>query len=141
MHLILKKLLEDTISHDELCCDSYYRTSTVVVISDERDVYEIDKTTNIKFNPAGVAIVRKDNNCLCMFAIHPAYKRQKYGEQLLETILSLYDKLNLYVRISNIAAIALYEKLGFVKERTEVDFYRYTHNNEDAYYMTYSKPT
>lgn len=139
MHIILEKLLKNVIPHDELQCDSYYRTSTVIVISDKRDVYEVDSKSNINFIPVGIAIIRKDNNCLCMFAIHSDYQHKKYGEQLLETVISLYDNLNLYVRVSNKAAIALYKKLGFVDERVEINFYRYTQKNENANYMIFKK--
>lgn len=135
MQRAIRTLLESSISHDELNCDSYYRTSTVIVISEERDVYEVDRNTTIDFKPVGVAIIRKDNNCLCMFAIHPNFQGKKYGLQLLETVKSIYDKLNLYVRISNERAINLYKKIGFVIEKTESDFYRYTQKNEDAYFM------
>jgi ribosomal protein S18 acetylase RimI-like enzyme len=139
MQSILVKLLKSAISAEELSCDNYYSTSRVFVITDERDIYEVENNTKINFKPVGIAIITNDTNCLCMFAINPNFKRQKYGDQLLQTVIQIYDKINLYVRISNKPAISLYEKYGFIIKEKHEDFYKYTLNNEDAYYMIYNK--
>lgn len=68
-------------------------------------------------------------------AVAPAYRRQKLAENL---ILKLIDMLNdrqsksltLEVRVSNIPAISLYEKLGFVQVGRRPGYYR--NPKEDA---------
>ena len=68
-------------------------------------------------------------------AVHPDFRRQGIGERL---ILDLIDQLNqrgnhsltLEVRASNVSAIALYRKLGFVQVGLRKNYYR--NPKEDA---------
>jgi ribosomal-protein-alanine N-acetyltransferase len=71
-------------------------------------------------------------------AVHPDYRRQGIGEKLLLTLL--YWAVNkgagiatLEVRISNQAAIRLYQKFGFIIRGQKKGYYR--DNNEDAFTM------
>ena len=60
-------------------------------------------------------------------AVLPEYRRQKIASRLAEKMISLCgedEQIVLEVRESNIAAIALYEKLGFVKAGIRKRFYR-----------------
>jgi len=68
-------------------------------------------------------------------AVLPAYRRQGIGEALVNTLIDgLRERdnscLTLEVRVSNLAAIGLYEKMGFVSVGRRPNYY---HNpKEDA---------
>lgn len=71
-------------------------------------------------------------------AVRPDMKRKKIGEALLNKILQdCYENdikyLTLEVRVSNEAAIKLYEKYGFKSLGTRKGYYQ--NNNEDALIM------
>lgn len=71
-------------------------------------------------------------------AVKPEMKRKKIGEALLNKILQdCYENdikyLTLEVRVSNEAAIKLYEKYGFKSLGTRKGYYQ--NNNEDALIM------
>ncbi len=71
-------------------------------------------------------------------ATHPMHLRKGYAKDLIQYGLSTcyvqgLMNVNLEVRVSNQAAIALYEKMGFKIEATRKDYYPDTH--EDAYLM------
>ena len=79
-----------------------------------------------------------DESVIINLAIDPAYQRQGYGKELLEnTLHQLIDKgfthFYLDVRVSNQAALALYEEFGF--RRVGVRNGYYTLPDEDAYVM------
>ena len=68
-------------------------------------------------------------------AVHPDFRRQGIGERLiLELIDQLENRgnhsLTLEVRASNVSAIALYRKLGFVQVGLRKNYYR--NPKEDA---------
>ncbi len=69
--------------------------------------------------------------------VRTAYRRQGYGQELLTGIIDLAKAkgalmISLEARVSNQAAIALYEKNGFVRVAIRKQYYE---NNEDAYLM------
>jgi ribosomal-protein-alanine N-acetyltransferase len=71
-------------------------------------------------------------------AVHPNFRGQKVGESLLTQMMALSlsygaTKMTLEVRVSNIHAQKLYEKLGFVKKGLRKGYY--TDNHEDAIVM------
>ena len=71
-------------------------------------------------------------------AVSPDYRRKHIGEALLKTIIdSCYKNMvkfiTLEVRVSNTAAIGLYEKYGFKSLGTRIGYYQ--DNNEDALIM------
>jgi ribosomal-protein-alanine N-acetyltransferase len=71
-------------------------------------------------------------------AIDPAYRRRGVAQELVERLeMALKEKgvicLALEVRASNVAAIALYEKLGFSVIGKRPNYYR--HPKEDALIM------
>ncbi len=71
-------------------------------------------------------------------AVAPDYRRKKVGETLLRSIiddcyLNKAKYITLEVRVSNIAAINLYEKYGFKSLGTRKGYYQ--NNNEDALIM------
>lgn len=71
-------------------------------------------------------------------AVLPEERRKGLGEQLLAEMVrhakeSGCTGITLEVRVSNTAAIRLYQKLGFIVEGTRSGYYSDTH--EDAYIM------
>ena len=71
-------------------------------------------------------------------AVHPEFRHQGIGDQLVSELLSLCEKENidfvtLEVRKSNQKAIRLYEKHGFVAEGIRKAYYQ--DNKEDAIIM------
>lgn len=71
-------------------------------------------------------------------AVDPQYRRKGIGEMLLNFIIEMgkkekVKKVVLEVRVSNIIAQKLYEKLGFKIEKIKKEYY--PDNKEDAYYM------
>lgn len=68
-------------------------------------------------------------------AVHPAYRRQGVADALIQALTAYGSEHNFYrlaleVRVSNDAAIRLYEKHGFVKDGIRPRFY--TAPTEDA---------
>lgn len=71
-------------------------------------------------------------------AVHPDRRRQGIARQLLTEALTRWGQLSrvtLEVRLSNAAAIALYEQLGFVRDGVRPRFY--AHPTEDAAIYSY----
>lgn len=71
-------------------------------------------------------------------AIHNEYRRLGYGKALIAAMLSKVKELEiiaitLEVRVSNLAAISLYESFGFVSSGVRYSYY--SDNNEDALIM------
>ncbi|MGA9172597.1 MAG: ribosomal protein S18-alanine N-acetyltransferase [Thermoactinomyces sp.] len=71
-------------------------------------------------------------------AIHPDYRGYGLGEATLLYVMGLArelraDKMTLEVRVSNIVAQSLYEKLGFTRAGLRKEYY--TDNKEDAIIM------
>ena len=71
-------------------------------------------------------------------AVNPDFRHQNIASQLLKTLIdNCYEKMIKYitleVRVSNIAAINLYEKFGFKSVGVRKKYYQ--DNNEDALIM------
>lgn len=71
-------------------------------------------------------------------AIHPNYRRHGLGHVIVDELLAICRRSNivgitLEVRRSNVAAISLYEKHGFIVEGIRKHYYE--DNKEDAYVM------
>jgi ribosomal-protein-alanine N-acetyltransferase len=107
----------------------------------------------LNFNQYAVYIVIEDNGKIAGYcgswvvideshitniAILPEYRGQKLGEALLQKMIEISIsmgtiRMTLEVRVSNVVAISLYEKLGFQKGGIRKRYY--TDNYEDAYVM------
>jgi len=79
-----------------------------------------------------------DESVIINLAVDPAYQRKGYGKELLENTLNqLTDRgfthFYLDVRVSNQAALALYEGFGFQRVGLRKGYY--TLPDEDAYVM------
>ena len=82
-----------------------------------------------------------DEGFITNVAVHPDYRRHGIARALLCAALeqgAALFRVTLEVRVSNTAAIALYESLGFVRDGVRPRFY--AHPTEDAaiysYYQT-----
>lgn len=84
----------------------------------------------------GLRIIAGEGNIMNI-CVHPEYRKRGLGEALLTFLMQEgrnegADSYTLEVRVSNEAAIALYEKLGFVSEGRRKKYYD---DGEDAYIM------
>lgn len=104
--------------------------------------------------PEGFRIARIDNKIvgyiifiiekneighIISLAVHPNYRRRKIGYKLISSAIKFLKMLDiktikLEVRVSNIPAINLYEKIGFKKIRILKKYYK---DGEDGYQMIY----
>lgn len=78
-----------------------------------------------------------DEGYITNVAVSPEYRRQGIGRQLVQALLERVHDLafvTLEVRVSNEAAIRLYQGCGFQPVGTRKKFYR--HPEEDALLMT-----
>jgi ribosomal-protein-alanine N-acetyltransferase len=81
-----------------------------------------------------------DEATLFNIAVDPAFQRRGLGRSLLEHLIDELEKrgvitLWLEVRASNVAAIALYESLGFNEATIRKNYYPTAEGREDAIIM------
>ncbi len=79
-----------------------------------------------------------DEGYIANVAVFPEYRGQKVASQLIAELQKLPDLsfISLEVRVSNLAAIALYEKMGFVRAGIRRGFY--SAPVEDGLIMTWN---
>ena len=80
-----------------------------------------------------------DEGSITNVAVSPNHRQKGYGEALVVAAKEKarekqVERIFLEVRVSNIPAIALYEKMGFVNLGIRKNFYE--HPQEDAYIMS-----
>ena len=80
-----------------------------------------------------------DEAYITNIATHKNFRKKGAGSKILDTIINHCKKekcsfVSLEVRVSNVAAIKLYEKYGFVSQGIRRGFY--SHPTEDANIMT-----
>lgn len=91
---------------------------------------------------AGVWVII-DEGHITNIAIDPSQRGKKLGEELMRRMMALAiahgaERMTLEVRVSNLPAIRLYEKMGFVSHGIRKGYY--TDNNEDAMIMWVELP-
>jgi len=74
-----------------------------------------------------------DEGEIINIATDPNYRRQGVAKELLAACKKICKKITLEVRLSNVAAIHLYEKHGFKNMGTRKDYYK--NPTEDAVIM------
>lgn len=84
----------------------------------------------------------KGHGLLMNLVVVPAYRRQGLGSQLLVAVAECaadmnFPRLDLRVRYSNHAALALYRSLGFRGDKTRESFYS---NGDAALFMSLKLP-
>lgn len=86
-----------------------------------------------------------DELTLHNIAVDPAYQRNGFGRLLLEDVLAYAEKhhytVYLEVRVSNQAAIALYERVGFDTVGRRSNYYPIDTGREDALVMRWEHNT
>ena len=78
--------------------------------------------------------MRNDYCFITSLCIDEKYRQKGYATQLLNIVISQYDKLQLYTRSQNHKALNLYKKMGFVQ--TDSILARYKNPVDDCYVMT-----
>ncbi|MBE6652822.1 MAG: ribosomal-protein-alanine N-acetyltransferase [Ruminococcaceae bacterium] len=86
----------------------------------------------------GGMLITVDEGQITNIAVHPDYRRKGYGAAILQALIrhakdAKLESISLEVRVSNEAAIRLYETYGFEKVGKRPGFYQKP--TEDAYVM------
>ena len=120
------------------------------------DPWSADSLSEELCNPCARFLVALDGNTLVGYigchhiagegyitnvAVHPQHRRRGIARKLVAAAMeqgNALSRLTLEVRESNIAAISLYQSLGFVKDGVRPRFY--THPTEDAGIYSYYYP-
>jgi len=113
-------------------CDAADSSGSAVANS-----YTQEDQVGILIGYAGLWAI-EDEGHITNVAVHPDYRRMHLGSILVQTLIAETRKeglkrFTLEVRVSNHAAIALYEKFGFVSAGVRKGYYE--DNNEDAMIM------
>lgn len=100
--------------------------------------YAVGVDDGVVLGYAGMTVIADEAN-ITNIAVHPKHRRKGIGKVLLARLIEICEDNNfllitLEVRRSNIAAIALYESLGFLTEGERKNYY--SDNGEDALIMT-----
>ena len=104
---------------------------------------DLSLIAEIDNNPIGYVIARREfreNEIIghvIAIAVHPEHRRKGIGRKLMETVLQEFKKLGvkkvyLEVRVNNLPALRLYEKLGFKIVEYIPAYYR---DGEDAFVL------
>lgn len=135
----LSDIVNKNFADGEVKLDLLIEMLSLFYILEDGTVFFLEKVTNITTEKdiASFCFYSNNTKTLNLFATKDEYKKQKYGKTLLGMIISKIGKCILHVRISNFAAIKLYEGLKFQKICQIKDFYHETNKNEDAYMMEY----
>ncbi|MCR4867310.1 MAG: ribosomal protein S18-alanine N-acetyltransferase [Lachnospiraceae bacterium] len=133
----MKKEDLDRVSQIEKECFStpWSRDSFEDMIDNEAALYMVAEDNGYIVANCGVIIAAGEGD-ICNVAVDPSYRKRGIAKLLLIRVMEEASKemavlsFTLEVRRSNTAAIALYEKLGFVNEGIRPGFY--TSPKEDA---------
>ena len=133
----MKKEDLDRVSQIEKECFStpWSRDAFEDMIDNEAALYMVAEDNGYIVANCGVIVAAGEGD-ICNVAVDPSYRKRGIAKLLLTRIMEEASKnmavyaFTLEVRISNKAAISLYEKLGFVNEGIRPGFY--TSPKEDA---------
>lgn len=119
--------------------DLYDRFPASFIVAEEDGKIIGYMMCRIESNLLGFASGNPKKGHVISIAVLPEHQHQGIGKALIKEVLqnmkTFYKAKECYleVRVSNIAAITLYRKLGFITKRTLHGYYA---DNESAYMMT-----
>lgn len=139
IHLMNEKDVDEVLNISNLSLkESWSKESLLKEITNPLAKYFLVKDNNEKIlGFAGVWII-VDEGHITNVAIHPNFREQGVGTYLMTSLIEgcktqKCNSITLEVRESNIAALKLYEKLGFKAAGKRKRYY--SDNNEDAIIM------
>ncbi len=136
---LIERLTPDRFSEvaelEELCFSLPWRENSLALLVAEKNVgfIVIDSKTGRVAAYGGMLAVL-DEGQITNIATHPEYRRRGFGERVVRALIEYAEAeglniISLEVRESNYAAIALYEKLGFLKVGVRKNFYTLPREN------------
>lgn len=127
---------------ERLCFSLPWSEKSLELLLDGKNVgfVAIDKATGRVAAYGGMLAVL-DEGQITNIATHPEYRRRGLGQSVLHALVEYATEtglniISLEVRESNVAAISLYEKLGFLTAGVRKNFY--TSPRENGIVMTKS---
>ena len=144
MDILYKEMTTDHIQDVfQLSKDSFHTPWSIDSISKELNnsfakyVVAIDSINNKLVGFAGMWIIAGEGN-ITNIAVNSNYRKQGIGYNLLSNLINICKEnncndLTLEVRVSNLPAQKLYNKLGFINEGIRKKYYE--DNGEDAIIM------
>ena len=133
-----ESMLEGASELEKLCFSSPWSKEALALLTKDTavGVCAVDKTGRVIAYGGMLTVL--DEGEITNIACHPDARRQGLGEAITSALLSFgkergITRFSLEVRESNIAAISLYEKLGFTVAGKRKDFY--AKPREDAFVM------
>ena len=123
---------------EELCFSSPWSKKSLELLCDGKNVGFVALDEEKREIAYGGMVCVLDEGQITNIAVHPDFRRRGLGEKIVSALLKYGSEngINLFsleVRESNVAAIALYEKLGFVSAGKRKNFY--SEPSEDAIVM------
>lgn len=142
-NVIIEKAQEmdvDGISSLENICFSHPWTRGMLyndICENEITEYLVAKTGDMYIGYAGMWIV-VDEAHVTNVCTHPDYRRSGIATQLIKKLMEIavakkVNSMTLEVRVSNVSAMKLYEKMGFHIYGKRKNYY--SDNGEDAYVL------
>lgn len=145
--IILKKAdlsdLPDILEMEHLCFgeDSFSKTQFIYLMKLAKGVFYVVRDGGKAIAYLSLLYHGGSHNLrVYSIAVHPDHRQKKLGQRLMDETIAYAgqchaSKITLEVRVSNTAAIRLYEKNGFVKAGIKPNYY---HDGTDAYYMIHT---
>lgn len=123
---------------EEICFSEPWSANAILESLSHGTKFFVAKKKDELLGYVGISVVL-DEGYITNVAVFPSWRGRGVGKALINAVTSMAEEnalsfVSLEVRQSNAAAIALYEKTGFVTEGKRKAFYR--HPTEDALIMT-----
>ena len=139
--MIIERLRPEHLSGvaelEALCFSSPWSEKALKILLGE-DAIGIVCTEEGKVLAYGSMLLAPDEGQILNLAVHPDHRRAGLGRKILDRLLAettarRLDLVSLEVRVSNTAAISLYQSAGFTVEGRRPHFYKQP--AEDAFVM------
>lgn len=123
---------------EEICFSEPWSANAILESLSHGTRFFVAKKNDELLGYVGISVVL-DEGYITNIAVFPSWRGRGVGKALINAVTNMAEEnalsfVSLEVRQSNAAAIALYEKTGFVTEGKRKAFYR--HPTEDALIMT-----